>query len=68
MQIFTDNAELCRKVSESELSLIFHIACTGDNHAELFTTLQAMTKVNVAIYEVLFNQLGIYLLFGDTGL
>lgn len=45
--MFTDNEELCKKVSQSELSLIFHIASTGDSHNELFTTLQAIIKVGV---------------------
>ena len=48
LQIFTDNEELCRKVSESELSFIFHVASTGESHEELFTTLQAIIKVGVA--------------------
>ena len=47
-QIFTDNEELCRKVSKPELTLVFHIASTSDKHEELFTTLQAITKVSVA--------------------
>ena len=48
LQIFTDNEELCRKVSESELTLVFHIASTSNKHEELFTTLQAIIKVSVA--------------------
>ena len=47
LQIFTDNEELCRKVSESELTLVFHIASTSTKHEELFTTLQAIIKVCV---------------------
>ena len=45
LQVFTNNGKLCVKVTESELSPIFHIASNCFNQAELFTTLLALTKV-----------------------
>ena len=47
LQVFTDNVKLCMLVTESKVSSIFHHASSGCHHAELFTTLQAMTKVRL---------------------